>query len=71
MWRQQIHADQIADETISTNDILNWSILLEDLNQEVIDSMWGWWVVNYNIDWWKSCTNYWWITPINWGNAWC
>ena len=41
-WRQ------IRDETVTTNDIQNNTILREDLSEEVknaIDS-WGWWTVS-------------------------
>lgn len=43
MWRQQLSWDQIADSTIQTQDIKNWTVLLEDLSQEVLDELWGWW----------------------------
>lgn len=50
MWRQQIHADQIADETITSSDIKNWTLQLIDMSKEVIDAIWWWtwWPDNYS-----------------------
>lgn len=42
-----IRSEQIRDWEVKTQDIKNWTILLEDLSQEVLDAMWWWtwWVI--------------------------
>jgi hypothetical protein len=41
MARNQLSGSQIRDESLETQDIKNGTILLEDLNQEIIDLLGG------------------------------